>query len=493
MTTQDSALLLDLAALSYTRLTTLDRTYRPSCHHMHKLNSTAGADICFGITLGRSLVTVCMLLLLVPVAVVPATASVASDRAPIRPPFLELPAAGSSASCWWVGASSTDSSALPNNGVRGTIQVASQQVNGLLSFWVSDQLSNNFWGQVGYYFYMSSTPVAFYQIWNMTSGVVMKSGTSSVSLGSHQFSMYLQSGTTWAFALDGRVFGTYDMHSSISSSSYPVYALSEEGYATSVFSFSPVTFLSAMEVLKSGTWSPVQLANSFGNAWGVQGAAQNSNLAGDQILVSTSMPALGAGTVLWDGSITTLPSPDMTSPTVSIAFPTNGAPVSGTVSISASASDNVGVTNVELYKDGSLLASLTNPPYTFSWDTTKDQDGAHTLLAKAYDATNNVGTSKTATLSIDNTQPQVTTTSPLSGATVKGSVAISVTASDTSGIQRVEFYVDGALKATDYTTPYTYQWNSKTVKAGTHTILVIAYDKAGNMKQASITVISAGK
>jgi uncharacterized lipoprotein YajG len=299
--------------------------------------------------------------------------------------------------------------------------------------------------------------------------------------------MSLQTDTTWAFTLDGSVFGTYDMAANVSSSSYPVYALSEE-YASTPFPFSTVTFVVAMEALRSGAWNPVKFAGSCGTGWGVEGALQNSNLANNQIVISSSLPALAGGTALWNGA----PPPDMTAPTVSITSPSTGAAISRTVSVSVSASDNVGVTKVELYKDGTLFATLTNSPYTLSWDTTKDQDGSHTLVAKAYDAANNVGTSNTVAVSVDNTQLNVTIISPLSGAKVRGSVTISVSASAPSGIRRVEFYIDGMLKGTDYRTPYTYRWNTKTVKAGTHTILVIAYDKAGNMKQTSITV-STGK
>jgi hypothetical protein len=178
----------------------------------------------------------------------------------------------------------------------------------------------------------------------------------------------------------------------------------------------------------------------------------------------------------------------MTAPTVSITSPLTGAAISRTVSVSVSASDNVGVTKVELYKDWALFATLTNSPYTFSWDTTKDQDGAHSLLAKAYDAANNIGSSNTVAVSVDNTAPSVSILSPLPGATVKGSVTISVSASDASGVQRVQFYIDGKLQATDYSTPYSYQWNMKNAKRGVHTITVIAYDSAGNMQQLSITV-----
>src|SRR5438132_4165375 len=82
-------------------------------------------------------------------------------------------ATGATSSVWWVGASSSDSSALPNSGVRGTFTVLSVPITGCLSFWVSDDLSNNVWGQVGYYICDSTTPTAFYQIWNLNTNTVL--------------------------------------------------------------------------------------------------------------------------------------------------------------------------------------------------------------------------------------------------------------------------------------------------------------------------------
>src|SRR3989475_746373 len=63
-------------------------------------------------------------------------------------------------------------------------------------------------------------------------------------------------------------------------------------------------------------------------------------------------------------------APDTTPPSVSIAAPANGATVSGSVTVSASATDNVGVVGVQFQLDGaSLGAEITSVPYTLSWNT----------------------------------------------------------------------------------------------------------------------------
>ena len=93
---------------------------------------------------------------------------------------------------------------------------------------------------------------------------------------------------------------------------------------------------------------------------------------------------------------------DTTPPTASITAPANGATVSGTVSVTASASDNVGVTKVEFYADGALRSTDTTAPYSWSWDTTTFANSSHTLVAKAYDAAGNVGTSSNVTVTVSN-------------------------------------------------------------------------------------------
>jgi beta-lactamase superfamily II metal-dependent hydrolase len=103
------------------------------------------------------------------------------------------------------------------------------------------------------------------------------------------------------------------------------------------------------------------------------------------------------------------PTPDTQPPTTSITAPANGATVSGTVNVTASASDNVGVTQVEFYLDGALQSTDTAAPYEWSWNTTTATNASHSLTSKAYDAANNVGTSAAVTVTVNNAPPPVGT------------------------------------------------------------------------------------
>src|SRR5207245_459656 len=104
---------------------------------------------------------------------------------------------------------------------------------------------------------------------------------------------------------------------------------------------------------------------------------------------------------------------DNTPPTISIASPTPGATVSGTVTVSASASDNVGVVGVQFKLDGTNLgAEVTVAPYSVSWNTTTATAGAHTLTAVARDAAGNATTSPAVSVTNDTTPPTVSITAP---------------------------------------------------------------------------------
>lgn len=99
----------------------------------------------------------------------------------------------------------------------------------------------------------------------------------------------------------------------------------------------------------------------------------------------------------------TQPPADTTNPTVSLTAPANGATVSGTsVSLTATASDNVGVTKVEFYRGTTLLSTDTTSPYSYTWDSTSVTNGSYSLTAKAYDAADNVATSTAVSVTVDN-------------------------------------------------------------------------------------------
>jgi hypothetical protein len=93
---------------------------------------------------------------------------------------------------------------------------------------------------------------------------------------------------------------------------------------------------------------------------------------------------------------------DTTPPVAKVTAPAAGATVSGAVTVSATASDNVGVTRVELYVDNALLGSAAAASASASWDTTRVAAGAHQISAKAYDAAGNVGTSPSVSVTVNN-------------------------------------------------------------------------------------------
>ena len=84
-------------------------------------------------------------------------------------------------------------------------------------------------------------------------------------------------------------------------------------------------------------------------------------------------------------------SGDTNPPVVSITTPINGSKLSGTVPVNIAASDDTGVIKVELYENGSLLGTDTTAPYSFSWNTASYPNTTYILLAKAYDAAGNIG------------------------------------------------------------------------------------------------------
>jgi len=94
---------------------------------------------------------------------------------------------------------------------------------------------------------------------------------------------------------------------------------------------------------------------------------------------------------------------DTIGPTVSLTSPVDGGVVTGTVSVSAQASDNVGVAGVQFLLDGAPLGpESTVPPYATSWNTATATNGMHTLTAVARDAATNQTTSAPVRVSVAN-------------------------------------------------------------------------------------------
>jgi hypothetical protein len=87
--------------------------------------------------------------------------------------------------------------------------------------------------------------------------------------------------------------------------------------------------------------------------------------------------------------------------------------------------------------------------------------------------------------------PLVKLTEPVAGATVKGIAQLAATASDDTGVTKVQFKLDGQpLGAPVTAPPFTTSWDSRTVSQGQHTLSAEAYDAAGNVGSTAGTVVT---
>jgi Bacterial Ig domain/Right handed beta helix region len=84
--------------------------------------------------------------------------------------------------------------------------------------------------------------------------------------------------------------------------------------------------------------------------------------------------------------------------------------------------------------------------------------------------------------------PRVVITSPTDQSSVSGPVAVAASASDQSGIRKVEFYVDWKLESTTTDPPYNFNWSSSA--PGAHTVAAMAYSNAGVRSCYAVTLSS---
>lgn len=182
---------------------------------------------------------------------------------------------------------------------------------------------------------------------------------------------------------------------------------------------------------------------------------------------------------------------DTQAPTVGITSPTGGSRVSGVVPVDLTYADNVGVARVEFHVDGVKIATDDASPFAFAWDTVAHPDGTHTLTAKAYDAAGNMGTSAVVSVTVANdaTAPVISSFNLSDGMRLSPSKqSVSAAATDDVKVARISLTIDGKEVAVAYGSSISYNWNTRKLAPGAHTVTVRVTDTAGNTTSKTVTV-----
>ncbi len=184
---------------------------------------------------------------------------------------------------------------------------------------------------------------------------------------------------------------------------------------------------------------------------------------------------------------------DQTAPTVAISSPAAGATVSGAIQVLAAASDNNAVAAVQFKLDGvNFGLEDTTAPFSVDWSTAATPAGSHVLTAVARDLEGNVTTSAAVTVVVaDQAAPTIALTSPASGATLSGVIAVTAAANDDVAVVGVRLQLDGADLGPELTAaPYTVSLDTTVLAPGAHTLAAIARDAAGHVTTSATVAVA---
>jgi uncharacterized protein YxeA len=186
---------------------------------------------------------------------------------------------------------------------------------------------------------------------------------------------------------------------------------------------------------------------------------------------------------------------DPYAPLLAIDVPTQGSYLSGTVPIKVLMQDQnsggeSGFARAELSINNIIVTTwqpqLPALPVVYVWSTaTFGPDGNYVIKLSVWDKAANVA-EKSLTVTVDNTLPSAVINEPVSGGFLRLSVLVKVAGSD-ANFEKMEVRIDNTLIKT-YTASGSeiLELNTRTYSDGVHSVTLMVYDKAGNIKQVNV-------
>ncbi len=209
----------------------------------------------------------------------------------------------------------------------------------------------------------------------------------------------------------------------------------------------PTTGTLVADLTFTNTWAP---GTNFFILW----VDDNADMAGDDPAYTLDNIYVGV----------TAGMPYRPPLSVGLSTPTNNTTffAPSVISLVATTSVSLYVTNVAFYADGVKLGDAASSPYTLDWSN--PPVGQHTLTAVATDDQGTRTSSAGVNILVFDAigSPLARITSPTNGFTAQGptNVTVLATVSAANPVTNVEFWVNGAVVTNDTASPYGFSWSA---------------------------------
>ncbi len=167
--------------------------------------------------------------------------------------------------------------------------------------------------------------------------------------------------------------------------------------------------------------------------------------------------------------------------------PIENTTVTGTLTLVANITDNLYPIDTALVEINSINSTLAQAGdlWSFSWDTTLLPDGVYNLTFFANDTAGLSSSAFIRNVTVDNSRPNVTLSSPVDGSVLGGPLILNATVNDSSPIDTVFFNVSNAtdtliIPAAQSGGEFAEQLNTAVLNDGPYTAAVFANDTVNN-------------